>query len=102
MARDGLLIGEVASRSGLSRKALRLYEARSILPATRRSKSGYRVYPDDVLGTLGFVARARRLGLTLSEIAEITVKRRDGGTGLVADEPSASCRRLSAHRRQRR
>src|SRR5437667_86195 len=73
-----LLIGEVAERSGLTRKALRLYEQRGILPRARRTASGYRVYPDNVLGTLGFVARARRLGLTLSQIAEITAQRRTG------------------------
>src|SRR4029453_13319842 len=33
VSRDGLLIGEIAKRSGASRKALRLYEAAGILPA---------------------------------------------------------------------
>jgi DNA-binding transcriptional MerR regulator len=60
----GLFIGEVATRSGLSRKALPLYEARGILSAPRRTASGYRSYPADVLGLLAFVGRARRLGLT--------------------------------------
>jgi DNA-binding transcriptional MerR regulator len=36
MARDGLLIGEVAAKSGVSRKALRLYEKAGILPPARR------------------------------------------------------------------
>jgi DNA-binding transcriptional MerR regulator len=71
----GLFIGEVAARSGVSRKALRLYEARGILPAPRRTSSGYRVYPPDVLGVLHFVVRAQRLGLTLSEIAAIVALR---------------------------
>jgi DNA-binding transcriptional MerR regulator len=76
---DGLLIGEVAERSGIiTRKALRLYESRGIIPRARRTASGYRVYPPDVLGVLGFVARARRLGLTLSQIADITAQRRNG------------------------
>jgi MerR family regulatory protein len=35
VSRDGLLIGQVAKRSGASRKALRLYEAAGILPAHR-------------------------------------------------------------------
>jgi MerR family transcriptional regulator, copper efflux regulator len=75
---DGLLIGEVAARSGLTRKALRLYEARGILPAPRREPSGYRRYPADVLGLLAFVGQAQRLGLTLSEIRHIVVLRRSG------------------------
>jgi DNA-binding transcriptional MerR regulator len=71
----GLLIGEVAARSGVSRKALRLYETRGIVPAPRRTLSGYRVYPPEVLGVLHFVTRARRLGLTLTEIGAIVALR---------------------------
>ena len=75
MERNGLLIGEVAARSGVSRKALRLYEARGILPAPRRTPSGYRTYSADVLGMLHFVTQARRLGLTLREIGRIVALR---------------------------
>ena len=60
-----MTIGEVATRSGVSRKALRLYEARGIVSKPRRTRSGYRVYEADVLGVLHFVTQARRLGLTL-------------------------------------
>ena len=78
MEGNHLLIGEVAARTGLSRKALRLYEARGILPPSRRSASGYRHYPDDVLRLLAFVAQARRVGLTLTEIRDIVALRRSG------------------------
>jgi MerR family copper efflux transcriptional regulator len=79
----GLLIGEVAVQSGLSRKALRLYEARGILPPSRRTPSGYRCYPVEVLGLLAFVAQARRLGLTLAEIEQIVALRRSGSAPCV-------------------
>jgi len=75
MARDGLLIGEVSTRSGLSRKALRLYEARGILPPSRRTPSGYRTYPLEVVGVLHFITQARRLGLTLAVIGSIVALR---------------------------
>ena len=39
MARDGLLIGQVAAQSGVSRKALRLYEAKENLVAATRARS---------------------------------------------------------------
>ncbi len=78
MARDGLLIGEVAARSGVSRKALRLYEAQGILPPSRRSFAGYRLYASDTLSTLAFVTRARRLGFRLGEIKEIVQMKRSG------------------------
>ena len=42
--RDGLLVGEVAEQTGVSRKAIRLYESRGILPRAPRTLSGYRLY----------------------------------------------------------
>jgi MerR family transcriptional regulator, copper efflux regulator len=71
MAERALTIGEVATRSGVSRRALRLYEARGIVPKPRRTQAGYRVYDADVLGILHFVTQARLLGLTLKEIGHI-------------------------------
>jgi MerR family copper efflux transcriptional regulator len=71
MAGDALRIGEVAARSGVTPKALRLYEARGIVPKPRRTPAGYRVYDPDVLGVLHFVTQSRRLGLTLKEIGHI-------------------------------
>ena len=83
MEGNDLLIGQVAARSGLSAKALRLYEARGILPPSRRSASGYRHYPVDVLRLLAFVAQARSVGLTLTEIGDIVALRRSGHTPCV-------------------
>ena len=71
MGHDGLLIGEVAKRSGASRKALRLYEAAGILPAPRRTQS-------EALDLLAFVRQAQRLGFTLDEIREIVTIKRAG------------------------
>ncbi len=78
MDRNGLLIGEVARRSGASRKAVRLYEARGILAPARRTAAGYRVYSSEVVGMLAFVGQGRRLGLTLAEIRDIVALRRAG------------------------
>ncbi len=55
MGTNGLLIGEIARRSGASRKALRLYEAAGILPEPSRTLSGYRVYDNGALELLSFV-----------------------------------------------
>ena len=78
MVRDGLLIGEVARKSGVSRKALRLYEKAGILPLPRRTASGYRVYGPETLALLGFVTQARRLGFRLDEINRIVELKRSG------------------------
>lgn len=76
---NGLLIGEVAARSGVSRKALRLYESRGILSVPHRTPSGYRRYPADVLRLLSFVAQARRL---LEEIDTVVVVVNETGVGM--------------------
>jgi len=78
MERDGLLIGEVARRSGASRKALRLYEAAGILSTPRRTPSGYRVYSSEALALLAFVRQAQRLGFSLDEIKAIVAIKRAG------------------------
>ena len=66
-----------------SRKAIRLYEARGILPPARRTASGYRVYSAEVAGILAFVEQGRRLGLTLAEIRTIVALHRSGSTPCV-------------------
>ena len=85
-------VGEIVKRSGASRKALRLYEARGILPPPRRTASGYRVYDGEVLSVLNFVQQCRRLGLTLAEIKHIIGLRRSGAA------PCAHVRRLLAQK----
>ncbi len=78
MGHDGLLIGQVASHSGVSRKALRLYERAGILPPSRRTAAGYRVYGQETLALLAFVGQARRLGFRLDEIKEVVQIKRSG------------------------
>ncbi len=71
-------IGEAARRSGLSPKAIRLYEARGLLPPVGRTVSGYRLYSDHDLRLLGFIRRARGIGLGLDQIRSIIELRRTG------------------------
>ena len=103
MGTNSLLIGEVARRSGVSRKALRLYEEAGILPPPQRTPSGYRVYGGDALDLLAFVSQAQRLGFTLEEIKEIVSIQRSGRLpcphvhGLVSRTARASASAL-AHR----
>lgn len=64
------MIGKVAAKSGVSRKALPLYEKAGILPSPRCTSSGYRVYGPETLGLLVFVTRGRRLGFQLDDGAQ--------------------------------
>ena len=78
MSTNGLLIGQVAKRTGATRKALRLYEDAGILAAPRRTSSGYRLYGTETLDMLAFVRQAQRLGFSLDEIKEIVSIQRSG------------------------
>jgi len=51
---------------------------RRILPASRRTAAGYRVYDGEALALLAFIRRARALGFTLGEIKEIVAIKREG------------------------
>ncbi|MCW5611901.1 MAG: Cu(I)-responsive transcriptional regulator [Rubrivivax sp.] len=64
-------IGEVAARSGISPKMVRHYERLGLLPRIARSDAGYRRYGGRELHTLRFIRRARDLGFSIAEIAEL-------------------------------
>ena len=64
-------IGEAASRSGVSAKMVRHYESLGLLPVVARTESGYRRYGEKEVHTLRFVRRARDLGFSMAEIAEL-------------------------------
>lgn len=64
-----LRIGQIAERSGLSAKALRLYEQRGLLKPCSHSEAGYRMYGPDALRRLMQIVVLKRSGFTLAEIA---------------------------------
>jgi MerR family transcriptional regulator, copper efflux regulator len=71
-------IAEVAERSGFSPATLRYYEELDLVPAPARTPAGYRAYDESVLDRLAFIARAKRLGCTLDEVAGL-LPHWDGG-----------------------
>lgn len=83
-----MTIGAAASAVGLTRKAVRLYEARGLLPAATRTQSGYRTYSEADLSRLRLIAAARNLGLHLDQIADILAAAHEG------QRPCATTRHL--------
>lgn len=68
----GLLnIGQAARQSGVSAKMIRHYETLGLLPAVPRTEAGYRQYAETQIQTLRFIRRARLLGFSMKEIAEL-------------------------------
>lgn len=68
---DTFTIGEVAERSGFSASALRYYEDHGVIEPVDRTPAGYRLYDEGSLARLRFVARAKQLGCSLTEITEL-------------------------------
>lgn len=62
----------------MTRKAVRVYEAKGLLPAAERTTAGYRLYQRDDVELLTFIRRARTLGLHLDDIREVLAIRGGG------------------------
>ncbi len=66
-----LNIGQAAAASGVSAKMIRHYEGVGMLPAAKRSESGYRQYGEADVQTLRFIRHSRDLGFSLPEISQL-------------------------------
>lgn len=75
---NGLLIGEVAKRTGVPPPTIRYYEEVGLLKKPSRAESGYRSYSAKTVDELLFVRKAQALGFSLDEIAEILKLSRAG------------------------
>lgn len=63
-------LAEVIQHSQLTEKAVRLYEAEGLI-APVKGGNGRRVYSDEDLARLKFLARARRLGFPLKDCRQL-------------------------------
>jgi MerR family transcriptional regulator, copper efflux regulator len=86
-----LNIGEAARRADVSAKMVRHYESLGLLPAVSRTDAGYRQYSDKEVHTLRFIKRARSLGFSMPEIAQLLKLWQD------KRRPSESVKKIAAH-----
>ena len=77
---SGLLIGELAERSGVAAPTIRYYESIGLLKPPARSASGYRRSSEATVDELTFIKKAQQLGFSLDEITEILNLTRGGKT----------------------
>ncbi|MBB6096161.1 Cu(I)-responsive transcriptional regulator [Povalibacter uvarum] len=64
-------IGNAAKLSGVTAKMIRHYESLGLIPRAARTAGDYRVYNAADIHTLRFIRRARGLGFSMSEIADL-------------------------------
>ncbi len=64
-------ISAAAKHSGVNPKTIRYYESIGLMPSARRQQNGYRDYSRADVHVLNFVKRARDLGFSMDEVAEL-------------------------------
>lgn len=67
----------MAGLAGVGVETVRFYEREGLLPRPARRASGYRQYPEESVSRLQFIRRAKTLGFTLKEVAELLELRLD-------------------------
>lgn len=71
-------ISDLARQSGVPAKTIRYYESVGLLPAPARADNNYRRYDPAVLERLRFIASARSLGFSLTDIGDLLTARDAG------------------------
>lgn len=71
MTEGFLTVAALARNTGVSAKALRYWERLGLLPRASRSPSGYRRFPPVAIAYVGFIKRARSMGLTLKQMRSV-------------------------------
>ncbi len=71
-------VSQAAEQAGVTRKAIRVYETKGLLPPAERTQAGYRLFTADDIAILRFIRQAKTLGLTLAEIGDILDLQRGG------------------------
>lgn len=77
---NALTIGKVAKQAAINIDTVRFYEREGLLPEAQRSPAGYRLYSAEDVTRLRFIRRAKLLGFSLEEIAELLSLNAGNGT----------------------
>jgi DNA-binding transcriptional MerR regulator len=97
-----MYIGKVAEKTGASRKAIRLYEARGLIPPPERQNT-YRIYSERHVFMVHMIKQAQEGGFNLTELEGLIGAVAQGNTfpldlanRLVAQKQDAIARDMAA------
>lgn len=69
--------GEIAKKTGVSQKAIRLYDEKGLLKPTEYSEGNYRLYDKEALLVLEKIIALKQVGFSLEEIRENLIREGD-------------------------
>ncbi len=73
-----MMIGEVATRTGLSTDTLRFYEKIGLIAPPLRNDAGRRIYGAEVLGWIGFLEQLNATGMKQADRVRYAELRQQG------------------------
>src|SRR5260370_28609960 len=73
-----MFIHKLAQHTGVPAKTIRYYESVGLLPRPRRAANQYRVYTEHDATLLHFIVGTRKLGYSLSDIAQFLAVGKNG------------------------
>ncbi|QZA32996.1 MerR family transcriptional regulator [Hydrogenibacillus sp. N12] len=88
-----LSIGALAAQTGVSRDAIRLYEAEGLLRPLGRTPAGYRQFAPEAVDRVRLIRTLQALGFTLKEIGRFMA---------IVDRDAARCDRIGDFIRAKR
>lgn len=80
---DGLKVAELAERAGLAPSTVRFYERAGLLSPAQRAPNGYRLFAESALDELAFITRAKSIGMSLDDIADLDLTADEAALGPV-------------------
>jgi DNA-binding transcriptional MerR regulator len=76
---QGIQIGKVAERTGLSIDTIRFYQKIGLVKQAARSEGGFRLFTDADMKDLAFIKRAQELGFSLNEVKQLPFLNQEHG-----------------------
>lgn len=70
---------EIVEKTGIERETLRFYESKGLLPESKRTESGYRIFDKDTVERIQFIMTAKQAGFTLNEIKDLIDLQKNSG-----------------------